>query len=79
MAEIYRCSSRFIWGFEYYSDKVSEIIYRGNAGVLWKADYASIFTNNFPDLNIVKKRLYPYINASENGNTDCMYLLAKQR
>ena len=77
MEEMYRCTSRFIWGFEYYSDSLTEINYRGNAGFLWKGDYASMFIQNFPDLTLTKKRYYPYINENELGNVDCMYLLEK--
>ena len=78
MGEMYRCTSRFIWGFEYYSESMTEIKYRGNNGVLWKTDHASMFTKSFPDLTIIKKILYPYINDNELGNVDCMYLLEKQ-
>ena len=78
MGEIYRCTSRFIWGFEYYSDSMTEINYRGNTSVLWKADHASMFMRSFPDLTLIKKRFYPYINDNELGNADCMYLLEKQ-
>jgi hypothetical protein len=54
-----------------------EISYRGNTGVLWKADYASIFMKSFPDLTLIKKMFYPYIDENENNNVDCMYLLEK--
>lgn len=75
--EIYRCSKRFIWGFEYYAENITEIIYRGNKGYLWKADYADIFLQRFPNLHLVKKELFPYITENEKGNKDCMYLLEK--
>jgi pseudaminic acid biosynthesis-associated methylase len=78
MSEIYRCTSRFIWGFEYYADNMTEINYRGNSSVLWKTDHASMFMRIFPDLTLIKKRFYPYINGNEHGNVDCMYLLEKQ-
>jgi pseudaminic acid biosynthesis-associated methylase len=78
MGEIYRCTSRFIWGFEYYSDSMTEINYRGNTSVLWKADHASIFMRSFPDLTLIKKKFYQYIDGNEHGNVDCMYLLEKQ-
>ena len=78
MEEMYRCTSRFIWGFEYYSDSLTEINYRGNTGFLWKGDYASMFMKIFPDLTLNKKKLYPYINDNELGNVDCMYLLEKR-
>lgn len=76
MAEMYRCSKKYIWGFEYYSDKITTINYRGHENYLWKADYAAIFMQHFPDLKLVKKEMYPYLDNS--GNVDYMYLLEKQ-
>jgi pseudaminic acid biosynthesis-associated methylase len=78
MGEMFRCTSRLIWGFEYYADNMIEINYRGNTSVLWKADYASIFMKSFKELTLIKKKLYPYINEKENSNVDCMYLLKKR-
>lgn len=43
MSEIYRCSNRYIMGFEYYAEQTQDINYRNNQGVLWKADYAQLF------------------------------------
>jgi pseudaminic acid biosynthesis-associated methylase len=77
-AEMYRVSKRYIWGFEYYSDNLTDINYRGNAGFLWKADYAALFMQQFPDLKLVKKKLYPYVISGMETNSDCMYLLEKQ-
>ncbi|MBK7128947.1 MAG: methyltransferase domain-containing protein [Crocinitomicaceae bacterium] len=77
MSEIYRCSKKYIWGFEYFADQITEINYRGNTGFLWKADFAKEFQNRFSDLKMVKTKLYPYINQVESGNTDAMYLLSK--
>lgn len=76
--EIYRCTKKYIWGFEYYAEKPEEINYRGNRDVLWKADFADLFLKNFPDLRLKKKKLYPYINIEEASNVDSMYLLEKQ-
>ena len=47
---IYRCSKKYIWGFEYYAEKITAINYRGHENYLWKADYASLFMKYFPDL-----------------------------
>lgn len=77
MAEMVRCSRRYIWGFEYYAEQTTAIPYRGNEGFLWKADYAVLFRQYFPELTLVKQTLYPYINANESGNADAMYLLEK--
>lgn len=79
MAEMYRVSKRYIWGFEYYADDVTEINYRGHAGFLWKADYAKLFMDQFSDLKLVKKKQYPYIISGMEHNSDCMYLLEKQQ
>lgn len=76
--EMYRVSKRYIWGFEYFADEVTEINYRGNKGVLWKADYAKLLADEFPGkVTIIKKEVYPYLTESERGNNDAMYLLEK--
>lgn len=77
MDEMVRCSRRYIWGFEYYSPELTAIPYRGNEGFLWKADYAALFQQRHPSLKLVKQELYPYVNTSESGNVDYMYLLEK--
>jgi pseudaminic acid biosynthesis-associated methylase len=76
MSEMYRCSGKYIWGFEYYADKTTAINYRGHENYLWKADYASLFMDYFPDLKLVKKEMFPYLDNPEN--VDCMYLLEKK-
>jgi len=75
--EMHRCSSRYIMGFEYYSETLMEVNYRGNEGYLWKTDFSKEFTKGFPDLNLSYKQLYPYKSAAEIGNVDCVYLLEK--
>ena len=77
MAEMVRCSRRYIWGFEYYADAPTAIPYRGTEGFLWKANYAQLFADQFPELRLVKQEFYPYQTAAERGNTDSMYLLEK--
>ncbi len=76
MAEMVRCSKKYIWGWEYYAPEVKNINYRGNTDYLWKADYAQIFIDKY-GLKLVKKEIYPYVNQAESGNADCMYLLEK--
>ena len=72
--EIYRCSRKYIWGYEYYSEKYEEIPYRGEKGLLWKTDFAKAFRKTFPDLRSVKVQLFKYAN---NDNLDIMFLLEK--
>ncbi|KJJ86086.1 Pseudaminic acid biosynthesis-associated methyltransferase [Candidatus Omnitrophus magneticus] len=74
LSEIYRCSGKYIWGYEYYSPVCEEISYRNNKSIMWKADYQSIYMNNFPDLKLVKNEFMKYI---DNDNVDVMFLLKK--
>jgi pseudaminic acid biosynthesis-associated methylase len=75
ICEMYRCSKKYIWGFEYYAEKTMEINYRGHENYLWKADYAALFIKEFPNLKLIKKEFYPYIKNVDNK--DYMYLLEK--
>lgn len=77
MKEMVRCSKHYIWGFEYYSEQVQSIPYRGNEGFLWKADYCRVFLDHFSELRVVNRKKYPYISAGEKENFDEMYLLQK--
>ena len=76
LREIYRCTSEYIWGFEYYADKYSEIIYRGRRDLLWKADFAKLYQNEFIDLELVKEKRIKYL---ENDNLDSMFLIRKKQ
>lgn len=78
MDEMHRCSRKYIWGFEYFAPQVTEINYRDQKNLLWKANYCQMFLDRFPDLHVVKVRDYPYLVDAESGNTDQMYLLAKR-
>jgi pseudaminic acid biosynthesis-associated methylase len=73
--EIHRCSSKYIWGFEYFAEKYTEIPYRGQKDLLWKTDFARLFLDRFKDLELVKEKRIKYI-ASDN--VDNMYLLRKK-
>jgi pseudaminic acid biosynthesis-associated methylase len=77
MGEMVRCSKRYIMGYEYFAPDTTAINYRGNEGFLWKTDFARVFLENYPELRLVKQRLYPYINDAEQGNQDVMFLLEK--
>lgn len=74
MAEIYRCSQQYIWGMEYYADTLTEIPYRSNQNLMWKAPYAAMFAEQFSHLNTLSKQQYPYVH---DDNKDEMYLLEK--
>ena len=74
MNELYRVTKRFIWSFEYFSEDCVEIEYRGNKNQLWKNNFLKLFTNRFPNLEVVEKRM---INYLESKNVNMMFLLEK--
>jgi len=74
MNEIHRCTREYIWGFEYYADEFTEVVYREHKNLLWKADYARLYLELFDDLELVKKEQIRYL---ENDNMDSMFLLRK--
>ena len=73
--EIYRCTSEYIWGFEYYADKFSEIPYRGRRNLLWKANFAKLYLDEFSNLELVKEERIKYL---DNDNADSMFLIRKK-
>ena len=75
MKEICRCSSKYIWGFEYYADRYDKIIYRGHENLLWKTNFKDIYLNLFNRLMPVKEKKLKYLY---NENVDMMFLLKKQ-
>ena len=75
LIEIQRCTKRYIWCFEYYSDEYTEIEYRDHKNLLWKANYSKLFLDRFSNLRLVKEQHYKYLN---NDNVDVMFLLEKK-
>ena len=76
MDEITRCSSRYVWGFEYWNGAYTEINYRGNSNMLWKADFPRVYMENRPGLRVIKERKFPHLDGS--GNADIAYLIEKK-
>jgi len=74
--EIHRCSKRYIFGFEYFSEDYAKIKYRGKNNLLWKTDFCKLYLNRFSDLKIVKERKYKYIKSNK---MDTMFLLEKKK
>jgi len=75
MKEIHRCAKRWIWGFEYYAPQMTDRLYRGQSGLLWKADYARLYAETFPDLELVLEQRVKYLG---NENMDSMFLLHRK-
>jgi pseudaminic acid biosynthesis-associated methylase len=75
MKEMCRVSNNYIWGFEYFSDELKQVNYRGHDGFLWKMNYSQKFINTCSDLTTVKTEILPYQTPEHKGNADIMYLL----
>jgi len=76
MVEIHRCSKRYIFGFEYFSQEHEAVEYRGKKDLLWKADFPMVYMQTCPDLKLVRSEPIKYLS---NDNVDVMFLLEKQQ
>lgn len=74
LSEIHRCSSKYIWGHEYFSKNMTEVGYRGHEALLWKASYSDLYLKQFKDIELIKQEFLPYL---ENSNVDCVFLMKK--
>ncbi len=54
---------------------MTEVVYRGQSGLLWKADFARLYTDAFPDLELVSEQRLKYV---ADDNVDSMFLLRKK-
>lgn len=52
MAEMVRCSSRWLFCGEYRAEAATEVPYRGHRGALYKRDYGRLFVELFPELKL---------------------------
>ncbi|MBS1838745.1 MAG: methyltransferase domain-containing protein [Actinobacteria bacterium] len=53
MAEMVRCSDRFVLCGEYHAAEPQEVGYRGQRGALFRRDYGRLFREMFPELHQV--------------------------
>jgi pseudaminic acid biosynthesis-associated methylase len=73
--EIYRGARKYIWGFEYYADCLTEVNYRGETELLWKTNFVKLYHERFPNLRLIREERFKYL---ENDNLDAMFLLEKR-
>jgi pseudaminic acid biosynthesis-associated methylase len=55
MAEIVRCSRRYVLCGEYFAEQATEVPYREQEGALFKRNYGRIYQELFPELKLVKQ------------------------
>lgn len=73
LREITRCTSRYVYGFEYFAEERTEIEYRGEESLLWKDDFAARYLEHC-DLALRKKVLLSYLSEPVR---DSMFLLER--
>lgn len=74
LKEIHRCTKTYIWGFEYFAQNYTEVHYRGNKDLLWKADFAKQYLDRWSDLTLAREKHFKY---TDSENEDSMFLLKK--
>jgi len=74
--EIYRCTKRYIWCFEYYSDVYTQIDYRRHTDLLWKANFSKLLLDRFKNLRLVRENHFKWLD--NDNNIDFMFLLEKR-
>jgi pseudaminic acid biosynthesis-associated methylase len=52
IAEIHRCSRRWIACIEYFADQPEQIQYRGHSDLLFKRDFGGFWLDSYPDLRV---------------------------
>ncbi len=75
LKEIVRVSKKYILGFEYFNEEYLEVEYRGKKDLLWKTNFAKLYTDNFKELKLLKEKRLKYL---QNENIDTMFLIEKQ-
>ncbi len=75
LKEIVRVSKKHILGFEYFDEEYLEVEYRGQKDLLWKTNFAKLYTDNFQELKLLKEKRIKYLT---NDNLDTMFLLEKK-
>jgi pseudaminic acid biosynthesis-associated methylase len=74
MAEIHRCSRRWIWGWEYFAEVYTPVSYRGQENALWKTNFPEAYLKHFADLIPVRERRMHY---KDSDLADTVFLLKK--
>jgi pseudaminic acid biosynthesis-associated methylase len=74
---LYRASRRFILTCEYHNPTPVEVVYRGEAGRLWKRDFASEMLGMFSDLR-VRNYGFAWRHDPHAPNDDLVYTLLEK-
>ncbi|MBI5960294.1 MAG: methyltransferase domain-containing protein [Chloroflexi bacterium] len=75
MAEIVRCSRRYVLCGEYYAEEKAEVPYRGQTGALFKRNYRRLYEELFPQLKLVKQGFL----SQDQGWDDVTYFVFEKQ
>jgi len=70
ISEIHRCSKKYIWGYENYSDKYEMVM----DGYLWRTNFFQLYLDTFSDLKLIKKEIFSWKGGKSMFS---MFLLEK--
>ncbi|PHO09693.1 methyltransferase type 11 [Malaciobacter canalis] len=73
--EIYRVTNSYIWGFEYYAEEYTDLMYQGNKDLMWKADFMKLYKERKKDLVKLDELKVSY--NDDKNLIDQMFLLQK--
>lgn len=76
MAEIVRCSARFVLCGEYFAAEPTEIGYRGQTGALFKRDFGGLYAQLCPQLSARKQG---FLSRAEGWDDVTYWLFEKPR
>jgi pseudaminic acid biosynthesis-associated methylase len=71
-----KISKKYLFGFEYFANELTEIPYRGHRNVMWKQNFPHLFKELEPSLKEIIVEKIPYKN---NDLQDVMYLFEKTK
>jgi pseudaminic acid biosynthesis-associated methylase len=64
MAELVRCSKRYVIGGEYYKAELTELNWKGEkAKRMWAGPYRQVYMDTFPGLRLVHEESHPLFNV----------------
>ncbi len=72
--KIMTLTKKYIFGYEYFSDQLEEVGYRGKSNVMWKQNFPAMFQKLYPSLKYIKEKKIPY---KDKKLFDISYLLEK--
>lgn len=78
MAEIVRCSGRYVLCGEYRADSEEEVHYRGHEGALFRRDYGGMYERLHPELSLLDSGFLPADDETSSWDDVTWWLFEKQ-